>query len=187
MHTTSLTLLERLRSAHDAEAWRRLVQLYSPLLLNWMQSRGVQPADAADLVQDVFRVLVRKLPEFQYDPNSSFRGWLRTITINIWKDHCRRNSKRPTLMSELDDWEDTPDCFSTEIHRKELVAQALVILEPEFRAESWQIFVEHGVNGRPAAEVATEMKTTVGAVYAAKCRVLARVREYLRGILDENE
>ncbi|MBX7105805.1 MAG: sigma-70 family RNA polymerase sigma factor [Gemmataceae bacterium] len=157
------------------------------MLFHWMQSRGLQSADAADLVQDVFRVLIRKLPEFDYDPKSSFRGWLRAITLNVWKDHCRKHAKRPALMENLEDWEKTEGCFSAEVHRRELVAQALVVLEPEFRPESWRIFVEHGVNGRPAGEVAIELNTTIGAVYAAKFRVLARVREYLRGILDEND
>ena len=35
-------------------------------------------------------MLVAKLPEFQYDAGQSFRGWLRTITVNKCRDLLRR-------------------------------------------------------------------------------------------------
>jgi hypothetical protein len=41
---------------------------------------GLRSAEAADLVQDVFAVLVQKLPDFTYDRKRSFRAWLRTVT-----------------------------------------------------------------------------------------------------------
>ena len=44
------------------------------------------------LVQDVLVVLVKKLPEFQYQPGKSFRGWMRTILINKWRDRPQRNT-----------------------------------------------------------------------------------------------
>ena len=34
---TSLSLLKRLCDPADAEAWRRLVQLYTPLLQRWLR------------------------------------------------------------------------------------------------------------------------------------------------------
>ena len=80
MNTTSFSLLERLRQPSDSAAWDRFVELYTPLLFYWGRRAGLQSADAADLVQDVFEVLLRKLPEFQYDRQKSFRSWLRTVT-----------------------------------------------------------------------------------------------------------
>jgi RNA polymerase sigma-70 factor (ECF subfamily) len=186
MLTTSLSLLDAVRQQRDEVAWGRLVQLYTPLLMKWLTNRGVQQADAADLTQDIFRVLLRRLPGFEYDTSQSFRGWLRAITINHWKDHCRRQARQPVTLPALDVPEDD-DCLSGDQHRRELVARALVVLQPEFRPESWAIFVEHGVKGRPASEVAKELGVTLGTVYVAKCRVLASVREYLRGILEESD
>ena len=66
MESTSATLLERLRTPHDAEAWGRFVDLYTPLLLHWGQKFGLATNDAADLVQDVFVLLLEKLPQFRY-------------------------------------------------------------------------------------------------------------------------
>src|SRR5262245_39503669 len=64
MTPTPPSLLEKLRSPDDAEAWARFVRLYTPLLWRWLTRRGATPADAADVTQDVFVVLLQKLPEF---------------------------------------------------------------------------------------------------------------------------
>src|SRR5205809_8103452 len=90
MHTTSLSLLERLRWPEEQEAnWRRFVQLYTPLLFHWARKLGLSAEDAADLAQEVLILLVQKLPAFHYDPQRSFRGWLRTVILNKWRDHQR--------------------------------------------------------------------------------------------------
>src|SRR5262245_6236650 len=65
MLTTSDSLLHRLRHPSDGEAWARFIQLYTPVLHRWANRLGLQEADAADLVQDVFGLLLRKLPEFE--------------------------------------------------------------------------------------------------------------------------
>src|SRR5215470_6196124 len=95
MHTTSITLLERLRTPANQEAWGRFVDLYTPLLYHWAQKCGLQPCDAADLVQDVFAVLLYRLPNFTYDSSKSFRAWLRTVTVNLWRDRQRAVATRP--------------------------------------------------------------------------------------------
>jgi DNA-directed RNA polymerase specialized sigma24 family protein len=41
------------------------------------------------------------------------------------------------------------------------------------------------VAGRDAAEVAAELSISVGTVYAAKSRVLTRLRRHLDGLLDD--
>ena len=63
-------------------------------------------------------------------------------------------------------------------------AKALEELRPEFQPKSWQAFMEHGMSGRSAADVARELGVTVGAVYAAKFRVMSRLREELQGLLE---
>jgi RNA polymerase sigma-70 factor, ECF subfamily len=82
MHTTAASLLVRLRQPTAADAWERFVLLYTPLLLHWARKIGLQEHDAADLTQDVLMVLVRKMPEFQYQPGKTFRGWMRTVLMN---------------------------------------------------------------------------------------------------------
>src|SRR2546421_13117696 len=71
---TPASLLERLRQPAAPAAWNRFVELYTPVLYAWTRRLGLQPADAADLVQDVFTILVQKLPTFQYDKQKSFHA-----------------------------------------------------------------------------------------------------------------
>jgi DNA-directed RNA polymerase specialized sigma24 family protein len=49
-HSTSATLLQRLRRPSDQDAWLRFVELYTPLMQHWA-SRRLGLADANDLVQ----------------------------------------------------------------------------------------------------------------------------------------
>src|SRR5450631_1414977 len=67
MHTTPITLLDRLRHSPDEAAWRKLVHLYTPLLFSWARRTGLVEHDAADLVQEVLTVPVQTLPQFHYD------------------------------------------------------------------------------------------------------------------------
>src|ERR1043166_5847080 len=97
---TPLSLLEKLRRDADGAAWDRFVALYSPLLYQWARRIGLESADAADLVQEVFTLLVRKLPDFQYDPDKTFRGWLWTVTLNKWRERQRR--QRPETNEQVD-------------------------------------------------------------------------------------
>src|SRR5437773_388003 len=95
MDTTNTSLLERLRLPVDQTAWSRFVDLYTPFIYTWARQTGLQESDAADLVQEVFALLVEKMPAFAYDPHRSFRAWLRTVTLNKWRDRRRRLSVRP--------------------------------------------------------------------------------------------
>jgi RNA polymerase sigma-70 factor (ECF subfamily) len=72
MHTTPVSLLQRLRQSSAQTAWSRFVELYTPLLFSWARRCGLNDTDAADLVQDVFTHLIARLPEFQYDRHAAF-------------------------------------------------------------------------------------------------------------------
>jgi RNA polymerase sigma-70 factor (ECF subfamily) len=188
MYTTSASLLEQLRQPGADDAWARLVELYTPLLYYWARRLGLKSDDAGDLVQDVFTVLVQKLPEFRYDGQQSFRGWLRTVALNKWRDGQRRRPRKlvlsdPQTLSQLPDSLESDPFWETE-YREQLVAQALALMESEFRPETWRACWETTVAGRPAAEIAAELGTSVNAIYAAKSRVLRRLRQELDGLLD---
>jgi len=185
---TSPTLLERLRRPGEEAAWARFVELYTPLLYYWACRAGLQQADAADLVQDVLTTLVRKLPEFSYDRQRSFRGWLRAVALNRWRDQRRRRAARPAQVSPraLDELlgARNEDPFGEVEYRRELVARALQLIAGEFRPATWKAWSEHVLAGRPASEVAAELGVSEGAIYTAKSRVLARLRRELDGLLD---
>jgi len=188
MNTTPVSLLEQLRQPDDQGAWERFARLYTPLLFSWARRLGLQDQDAADLVQEVFTVLVQKLPEFQYDRDKSFRAWLWTIIRNKWRDDRRRPALRPLEPG------DEPvargagpggvDVLAEAEYRQQLVSRALELMHTDFQPTTWRAFWEHGVCGRPAAKVAAELGLSAGAVYSAKFRVLDRLRKELQGLLD---
>jgi RNA polymerase sigma-70 factor, ECF subfamily len=186
MHTTPVSLLERVRSPGEQQAWGRFVEMYTPLLYYWACRMGLQESDAADLVQEVFAILVAKLPEFVYDRKKSFRGWLRTILHNKWRDQQRRAAPPMQPGSKLADQaspEETETFWEIE-YREQLVGRALELMQSEFQPTTWRACWEVVVSGRPVAEVARELGITVDSVYAAKSRVLRRLRKELEGLLD---
>src|SRR5262249_36760461 len=103
MSETPASLLERLRDPQADAAWKQFVDLYTPLLFYWARRVGLQETDAADLVQDVFVLLVKKLPEFRYDANKGFRSWLRTVALNRWREIQRRRAPHVSSDATLSD------------------------------------------------------------------------------------
>src|SRR5947207_10096308 len=83
----SVSLLERLRLQPDPASWRRLVDLYTPLLRHWLRRYLLQPPDAETLVQEILTLLIRELTQSGDDLRpGSFRRWLRTTMVS----HMRR-------------------------------------------------------------------------------------------------
>jgi RNA polymerase sigma-70 factor (ECF subfamily) len=188
MNSTSATLLERLRQPAPHAAWDRFVKLYTPLLLAWARRLGLQEADADDLVQDVVATLLRKLPEFRYDRHRSFRAWLRTVTVNKWRQTQRRRAASPRMAGNVDLAEvadkGLADTFWETEYRQHLVSRALQLMQADFEPTTWKACWEFVVSDKPAAQVAAELGTTVAVVYSAKSRVLHRLRQELDGLLD---
>jgi RNA polymerase sigma-70 factor (ECF subfamily) len=187
MFDTPASLLERLRKPGENNSWARFVELYSPLLLYWARGTGLQEADAADLVQEVFTVLVRKLPEFAYDPARSFRTWLRTVTLNKWRERLRKQAGIPAgTDAGLEEVAAPPEpepFWETE-YRRLLTRRLLQILQTEFQPGTWKACWETVVAGRSAADVGKELNLSAGAVRAAKFRVLCRLRAEVKGLVD---
>lgn len=188
METTPVSLLERVREGTDHDAWSRFVKLYTPLIFYWGRQCGLQAADSADLTQEVFTTLVRKLPEFTYDRQKSFRAWLRTLTLNQWRDLHKRRATRPVPGNDDGLLELTaPDAVSAleeDEYRRHLLQRALRMMQADFQPSTWKAFWEQAVNQRPPETVAAELGLSTAAVYAAKFRVLSRLRQELRGLLD---
>ena len=184
MHTTSPTLLSELRRPGARGAWDKFADLYTPLLYYWARGQGLAESDAADLVQEVFLVLVVKLPTFRYEIDGSFRGWLRTVTLNKHRELRRR--KRPEPTPDLDDLcparNEGP--FEEREYRLHLVHRMLVLLRDSFPPSTWQMFHACAVESRDPREVARERNVSVGTVYAAKSKVLHRLRQELLELLQ---
>jgi len=188
MLTTPPSLLARLRGSPERDAWERFVEMYTPLFFTWAQRLSLDDHDAADLVQDLFTVLVEQLPHFVYDPHKSFRAWLKTILLNRQRNRVRRLAVEkvivhPDLNQVAGENEPIVELEEAE-YRQYLVGRTLALMQAEFQPQTWQACWEFVVCGRTADEVAKELGVSVNAVYLAKSRVLRRLREELAGLLD---
>lgn len=189
MNSTPPSLLQKLRQPSDQQAWERFVELYTPLLYRWARGVGLQDQDAADLLQDVFAGLVLKLPEFEYDRHKSFRAWLRTVTLNQWRNNQKRVGRQPLArdpdtIATLAVEDERLKAASEDEYRQVLAGKALALMRAEFQPNTWKACWEFVVMGRPAVEVARELGISENAVYIAKSRVLRRLRQELEGLWD---
>jgi RNA polymerase sigma-70 factor (ECF subfamily) len=186
--STSLGLLERVR-AKDAAAWERLASLYAPLVEHWCRRAGLQAADAADVRQEVFVSVARKVADFRRDrAGDTFRGWLRRITQNKLRDHGRKRRGAPATGGALPPEHSAPPEGAEEAGAEEvgiLYRRALELLRREFEERSWQAFWRVVIDGQKPRDVAADLRMTANAVYLAKGRVLARLREEFAGAIED--
>jgi RNA polymerase sigma-70 factor (ECF subfamily) len=186
--STSTSLVERVK-ARDADAWRRLARLYTPLVYRWARQCDLQASDAADVVQEVFLAVARHIDGFRLDlPQASFRGWLWTITRNQVRLHYRRSKERPDAVGgstanyliqrqpDLVDMDDEPPGFDSQ---SSLIHRALQLVRGDFQPQTWRAFWQMVIEGRPVGEIAEELAMTPAAVRQAKYRVLCRLQDEL--------
>jgi RNA polymerase sigma factor (sigma-70 family) len=189
---TRASLLIRIRDPQDKEAWRQFVALYAPVIYGFARQRGLQDADAADLMQEVLRAVAGSAGRLNYDASrGTFRGWLYTVTRNKlynFLDGRKRQvhgsgaaDAQAQLEQQAAQPEDTDAQWDREYERR-LSAWAMEQVREEFQPATWQAFWKTAVDGRPAAEVGRDLGLSVGAVYVAKSRVLARLREQVRDL-----
>ena len=191
---TSVSLLERLAGAPTDDDWRRLDDLYRPLLRAWMARAGVPASDIDDLVQDVLLVVVRKIAGFEWRGQGAFRAWLRTILAHQLRDYFRGLKYRPTatgdsdirrILEELESNDSALSRLWDREHDEHVVASLMerVRVQGNFAAVTWQAFLRHVQEGEPALQVAEALGLSVNSVLLAKSRVLKRLRQELDGLV----
>jgi RNA polymerase sigma-70 factor (ECF subfamily) len=196
MPDTPLSLLQRLRQSEvNSEDWDRLVAVYDPLLRSWLGRYPLQGGDADDLVQEVLTVLVKKLPQFQHGgKQGSFRAWLRSILANKVRYFYRQRRSRPqpagcgeedSLLFQLEDSNSELSRRWDAEHDQYVISRLLEMIKAEFTPTTWQAFERSALQNRPAAEVGAELGMTANAVWIAHSRVMRRLREEARGLVDD--
>jgi RNA polymerase sigma factor (sigma-70 family) len=187
---TSASLLQRVREQNDETGWQRLIELYTPLIRTWIGRQVRQTEDVKDLVQQVFTVVVGKLPAFVHNGRAgAFRLWLRSITVNHLRAYWRaqRSPLGAEVEAALDQLEDPTSALSRQWdreHDNHVVRKVLALIEPEFRPATWQAFCRLVFDEAAPESVAAELGLTVNAVFIAKSRVLRRLRQEAEGLLD---
>src|SRR5262249_42524329 len=161
------------RDGSDADAWQEFVRLYAPVIYGFARKRGLQDADAADLMQEVLRSLPGAMGRLAYDPvRGTFRGWLFTVTRNKVFNFLDTRRRRvdgtgdSRMQQRLEQHADATLSADWEAdYQRALAAQAMERVKGEFQAATWQAFLLTAVEGRTPADVSGRIGLSVGAIY----------------------
>jgi RNA polymerase sigma-70 factor (ECF subfamily) len=183
-----LPLLQEARDCTNNEAWRLLVSQCEPLLYGWLRFQDIQHVDADDLVQETLATLALEAPAFQ--PNrhpAAFRCWLYKVLINRLRNFRRSQQVRSICHADselLDQLADIIDDSRSDLarrwdeeHARHIARQMMERIETEFQPKTWQAFRSLAMEGVDAERVAAELGLSLDSVYAAKSRVLRRLRQ----------
>ena len=196
MNETSLSLLHRLQVSPESESWDRLVTLYAPLIRTWLRKYDVQDSDADDLTQEVLLAVSKDLGKFEHGGQTgAFRGWMKSILVNRLRNFWRARGRRPQAhgdtgiderLAQLDDPASEMSQIWNRQHDQFVLRQLLVIAEPHFSPSTWQAFSLVALKGKRADVAAQELGISVNAVFVAKSRVLARLRQEADGLVESS-
>lgn len=191
---TRASLLVRLRDRTDSAAWSEFARVYAGVVYSYARKRGLQDADAADLMQEVLRAVATGIGKQSYDRSKgSFRGWLYAIVrnklVNFLESRQRQVQGTGDSASQhrLEGVPNADDISEwDEEYERRAFAWATERVRGEFQPSTWDAFWQTAVEGQSAAAVGGRLQMSPGAVYVAKCRVLARLKQEIQ-LLNEQE
>jgi len=188
---TQYSLIGKLADPRDAEAWSEFATIYQPIIFRICQRKGLQHADATDVTQEVLAQVAKSIDKFDPShPGATFRGWLYRVTRNSVVDFFRNKNRKPILSAGTDVFANVqhPDAGSKEFFL-EYQRQIFLTVSREVAAKvnpsTWKAFWETEMERRSAEEVAGELGITVGALYVARSRVLARLKKAAAARMEE--
>lgn len=192
MHvTTRFTLIEALRNGGGASAWERFYHTYSSIIVSFARRQGCDEHAALDVLQETMMVILRKLPDFNYDrEQGKFRNWLMTIANNKVRE-ARRRAKVDRMVS-LDAPQDTQASLADQLPaeaesaadnlerdwRNTLLETALrkLLADPRTSPVSITVFRQVALENMAPAEVARLHDMTENNVYQIKNRTMTRLK-----------
>jgi RNA polymerase sigma factor (sigma-70 family) len=187
---TRRSLLVRLREPTDDAAWAEFIAIYDPLVYRLARRRGFQDADARDLCQEVLRTVARAIDQWDPDPEKgTFRGWLFRIARNLMLNYLTAQKRHPKGTGDTDfqmllaekPAADSEGSALFDLEYKKIVFQrAADSIRHEFSDSTWRAFWLTGIDELDVKETAQQLGISPGAVYIARSRVLARLKERVR-------
>lgn len=193
------TLLVSMLSAPGGEdAWRVFLSRYWPLIVEWAKHGGAGRDDAEQIASEVLLKLScgRALVSFDRS-RGRFRPWLRSVVRRAALDYRRalkkvaggagkgKSNANPfdALLdpASLDDLADELDlCLSRDLREAEAAVERV---RGRIKADTWEAYFRTAILGQSAIEAADALGLSVSAVYMAKQRVGAMLREEGRAVL----
>ena len=182
---TSMTERDRQISEIIAEERSRL--------RNFIRRRVPDPADAEDIVQEVFYELVEANRLLM--PIEHVTGWLFRVARNRITDLFRK--KKPETFGDaavededgqllqIEDLLPSPDAGPEALYARNLLLDELESAVDELPEEQRKVFVAHELEGRSFKEIATQTGVGVNTLLSRKRYAVLHLRERLQSIYDE--
>lgn len=183
---THASLILRLRDQADQQAWCEFVEIYQPVIYRLARYKGLQHADAEDVVQQVLSAVAGAVGRWQPDKNRGrFRTWLQTIARNQITnalsrqaaDRASGESGERELLARQPAAEGADSRLLVIECRREIFQWAARQIRDEFTPDTWDAFWQTAVEGRDVSEVARLLGKTSGAVYTARSHVMRRLKQ----------
>ena len=196
---TRASLILRLADARDTQAWDEFTRIYQPVVYRLARARGLQHADAEELVQEAMLAVARAVHAWVPDRSRGrFRDWLRRIARNLTVNFVTRRKHQVwgsgdtdvqrLLEAEQDSGADAEVSRMFEIeYRRELFRVAAARVQACVKESTWQAFWLSTIDDLPIGEVARRLGLSVGSVYIARSRVMARLTDEVRRFENAQE
>jgi RNA polymerase sigma-70 factor (ECF subfamily) len=193
--STRPSLLLRIRDPGDRQAWNEFVEVYAPLVYGFLRRQGLQDADAADLTQETLHAVSAAAGRLDYDPSrGTFRGWLFTVVRNRLRNFLALQARqaRPSgdtnaqrLLAAVPAREQDQAALWEQEYEARLFACAAERVRPTLQESTWRAFWLTAVEGKSGQEAADALGLTCAAVYLARRRVTARLKEEIHKLQDD--
>jgi RNA polymerase sigma-70 factor (ECF subfamily) len=183
------SLLVQVRSPANREAWEEFASLYRPVIFRLARQRGLQDADAQDLAQQVLMAVAAAIGDWEKSHEEvRFRHWLRRVARNAIvnalsrqpRDRGAGGSSVQVLLSEQPEVDEKSTALIELEYRRELYLRAARMVRGDVEMETWRAFELTVIENRTIDEAAAELDKPVGTIYAARSRIMRRLREAVR-------
>jgi RNA polymerase sigma factor (sigma-70 family) len=188
--TTHLSLLLRLQDHGNATAWQEFVEVYEPVLLSLVKRRGLQESDAREIVQEAMLAVAKHIDRFEHSGDSGhFRSWLSRIIRNLTINLLTRlplgakgigDSVNDELLNDIADCDKALTDEYDLVQEREIFAIAAEKVQVEVQEKTWSAFWMTCVEDKSVPEVSKLLQMTPGAIYVARSRVVAKLRQTIQ-------
>ncbi len=190
--STRHSLIQRLVSTDDDQAWGDFVAHYRPFTIAILSRMRVNHSDYDDLVQDILVKLHKNLSSYVKE-KGSFHNWLATVIKNTVMTFLNKQSRLNEKNEQLTDAVEFFKTEDSEIDRaiqeewkNYLLDKALDQLK-EVVSENVLTCFKMTLDKVPVEEIAKKLNIKVDTVYITRNRMKSRMQIELKKLIHELE